>query len=59
MEDECVSYWDAAGNLLRHLPIPHGLNVCFKSCFTVLGELKTKKCFYAAHSSCESMSVLG
>lgn len=37
LEDECMSYWAAAGNLLRHLPIPHSLDVCFKSRFAVLG----------------------
>lgn len=54
-----MSYWAAAGNLLRRLPIPHSPNMCFKSCFAVLGELKTKKFFHAADPRYESRSVLG
>lgn len=45
MEDECMSYWDAAGNLLRHFSAPHCLNGCFQVLLFSIRKTKNKEAF--------------
>lgn len=46
MEDECMSYWDAAGNLLRHFSAPHCLNGCFQVLLFSIRKTKNKEVFF-------------
>lgn len=54
-----MSYWAAAGNLLRHFPAPYSLNGCFQVLLCSIRKTKTMKFFHAENRRHESRCVSG